>query len=149
MINMYTDGACRGNPGVGGWGCLILSPNKTYGYGYETHTTNNRMEIMGVIEGFKQLISTGVSGKVVVHSDSNYVVKAMSSWRFGWAKKGWKNAQNKPVKNKELWLELIDLSGQFDVQWQWVKGHAGHQHNEFVDQLANQAIDEQEVGTWV
>ncbi|MGC6404179.1 MAG: ribonuclease HI [Candidatus Comchoanobacterales bacterium] len=151
MIELYTDGACRGNPGIGGWGCLILSGKQRFeGYGFEPNTTNNRMEIMAVIQGLTYLMKTSQVGThVTVYSDSNYVIKAMSEWRFGWAKKSWRNAQNKPVKNKDMWIELIDLADKFTVTWRWVKGHSGHEYNEHVDQLANRAIDERETHKWL
>ena len=140
VVKIYTDGGCRGNPGPGGWGVLLRyqAVEKSY-YGAEAHTTNNRMELMGAIKGFEALTKPCV---VELYTDSQYVQKGMSEWIVNWKKKGWKNSQKAPVKNADLWQQLDQLTAGHQVTWHWVKGHSGHFENEFVDQLANRAIDE-------
>ena len=140
VVKIYTDGGCRGNPGPGGWGVLLRyqSVEKSY-YGAEAHTTNNRMELMGAIKGLEALTKPCV---VELYTDSQYVQKGMSEWIVNWKKKGWKNSQKEPVKNADLWQQLDQLTAGHKVTWHWVKGHSGHSENEFVDQLANRAIDE-------
>ena len=139
-VEIYTDGACRGNPGPGGWGALLR-----YGdvdkqlYGGEHLTTNNRMELKAVIEALSALSKPC---KVTLTSDSTYVLKGISEWLPNWKKRGWRTAGKKPVKNGDLWKTLNDLAEMHEIEWHWVKGHSGHIENELVDQLANRGIDE-------
>ena len=139
-VEIYTDGACRGNPGPGGWGALLR-----YGdvdkqlYGGECLTTNNRMELKAVIEALSALSKPC---KVTLTSDSTYVLKGISEWLPNWKKRGWRTAGKKPVKNGDLWKTLDDLAEMHEIEWHWVKGHSGHIENELVDQLANRGIDE-------
>ncbi|MGV6801274.1 MAG: ribonuclease HI [bacterium] len=146
MIHIYTDGACSGNPGPGGWGVHIKSTPIQEFYGGAPETTNNRMEMLAVIEALKA-VSTDIP--IILHTDSNYVVKGITEWIMGWKNKGWKNSQKKPVKNKDLWLELDQLAKGRDIQWKWVKGHAGIDGNERADALANLGmapfLDENEI----
>lgn len=141
-IHIYTDGACRGNPGPGGWGVLMRyrGHEKTL-HGGEPDTTNNRMELTAVISGLAAL-KTGRAAHVEIHTDSKYVQQGMQSWIHGWKRNGWKTSDKKPVKNADLWQQLDKLAQQFDVSWHWVKGHAGHPENELADALANRGIDE-------
>ena len=139
-VEIYTDGACRGNPGPGGWGALLR-----YGdvdkqlYGGEHLTTNNRMELKAVIEALSALSKPC---KVTLTSDSTYVLKGLSEWLPNWKKRDWRTAGKKPVKNGDLWKTLDDLAEMHEIEWHWVKGHSGHIENELVDQLANRGIDE-------
>ena len=139
-VEIYTDGACRGNPGPGGWGALLR-----YGdvdkqlYGGEHLTTNNRMELKAVIEALSALSKPC---KVTLTSDSTYVLKGISEWLPNWKKRGWRTAGKKPVKNGDLWKTLDELAEMHEIEWHWVKGHSGHIENELVDQLANRGIDE-------
>ena len=138
-VNIYTDGACRGNPGVGGWGVLIEYENHNKEmFGGEKNTTNNQMELMAAIQGLKAL-----SEKCIVNltTDSKYVMDGINSWIINWKKNNWKNSQKQNVKNKDLWIQLDKLNSQHDVKWYWVKGHSGHPQNELADQLANKGID--------
>lgn len=139
-VELFTDGACRGNPGPGGWGALLRygSTEKEL-KGAEPETTNNRMELMAAIEG---LAALNKSCTVVLTTDSQYVKNGITQWLPGWKAKGWKTASKKPVKNRDLWERLDEQVQKHDVEWQWVKGHSGHAENERVDQLANDAIDE-------
>ena len=140
IVTIYTDGACRGNPGPGGWGVLLRIKDKEKElWGGETPTTNNRMELTAVIEALGALKRPV---KVHVHTDSQYVIKGISEWIFGWKKNGWKTSDKKPVKNADLWQKLDTLRQPHQVQWFWVKGHAGHPGNERADALANRGIDE-------
>jgi ribonuclease HI len=135
IIDIYTDGACKGNPGVGGWGALLRAGGKTRElHGGEAHTTNNRMELLAVIRALEAL--TGPS-HARVHTDSQYVQLGISKWIHGWKKNGWRTADKKPVKNAELWRELDALAALHEIEWVWVKGHAGHEGNERADALAN------------
>jgi ribonuclease HI len=135
IIDIYTDGACKGNPGVGGWGALMRAGGKTRElHGGEAHTTNNRMELLAVIRALEAL--EGPS-RARVHTDSQYVQLGISKWIHGWKKNGWRTADKKPVKNAELWRELDALAALHDLEWVWVKGHAGHEGNERADALAN------------
>ncbi|HEY9036890.1 MAG TPA: ribonuclease HI [Pseudomonadales bacterium] len=138
-IEIYTDGACRGNPGPGGWGA-ILRYNGTDKYlnGSAADTTNNRMELMAAIEALKALREPCV---VSLTTDSEYVRKGMTEWLDGWKKRGWKTAAKQPVKNADLWQALEAACANHRIEWHWVKGHSGHPENEMADQLANDAID--------
>jgi len=137
-IKIFTDGACKGNPGVGGWGALIESPYFTKELkGYEQLTTNNRMELIAVIEGIKSIEKNAT---IEITTDSMYVKNGISQWIDNWKKNDWKTSAKKPVKNKELWLELDELVQNYSIKWKWVKGHSGHPGNERADQLANAAI---------
>ena len=134
-VYLYTDGACKGNPGAGGWGVLLrYGAHENTLYGGEVETTNNRMELTAVIEGLRALKRTS---RVVICTDSQYVKNGMESWIHGWKKNGWKTAAKKPVKNEDLWRELDELVSRHQVSWTWVKGHAGHPENEKADELAN------------
>lgn len=139
-IEIFTDGACRGNPGPGGWGAVLRYAGKDkHLYGYADDTTNNRMELSAAIES---LASLKERCKVDLTTDSKYVRDGITSWIHNWKKNGWKNSAKKPVKNADLWQELDKLAGQHEIEWHWVKGHTGHPENELADQLANKAIDE-------
>lgn len=140
QVEVFTDGACKGNPGPGGWGALLR-----YGeverelFGGEPDTTNNRMELQAAIEALKALSE---SCEVSLTTDSVYVKNGITQWLEGWKKKGWKTAARKPVKNVDLWQALDEQNQRHKVQWFWVKGHSGHRENEIADQLANRGIDE-------
>ena len=139
-VEIFTDGACRGNPGIGGWGVLLRFQGLEKELkGYAPETTNNQMELMAAIQGLEALKRPCT---VVLTTDSQYVRQGITEWIHGWKRKNWRNAQGQPVKNKELWQRLEAACAPHTVQWQWVKGHSGHRENERVDQLANQAIDE-------
>jgi ribonuclease HI len=139
-VQIFTDGACRGNPGPGGWGALLRfgGEEKTL-FGGEQDTTNNRMELTAVIEALGALKRPC---DVTLTSDSTYVLKGIQEWMPNWKKRGWKTAGKKPVKNVDLWKKLDVLIVEHKIDWQWVKGHSGHPENELADQLANQGIDE-------
>lgn len=139
-VEMYTDGACRGNPGKGGWGVLLRYGNseKTL-HGGELMTTNNRMELTAVIKGLQAL---NKSCHVRITTDSKYVLSGITEWIANWKRRNWKTANRKPVLNMELWMELDELVGKHEIEWNWVKGHSGHTENEIADQLANLGIDE-------
>ena len=140
IVQIFSDGACRGNPGPGGWGVLLRYEGHTKTlYGAESHTTNNRMELMGAIKGLEALKKTC---PVELYTDSQYVRKGMIEWMANWKKNGWRNAKKEPVKNADLWQLLDQQAARHQVTWHWVKGHSGHPENEQADQLANQAIDE-------
>lgn len=133
MIEIFTDGACSGNPGPGGWGVLIIDGDaRTEMNGGDSETTNNRMEMRAAIEALK---ATG-DAPVVLHTDSQYVKNGINTWIHGWKRNGWKTASKKPVKNKDLWQELDALTERRDIEWRWVKGHSGHPGNERADELA-------------
>lgn len=139
-VEIFTDGACRGNPGPGGWGALLrYGDNERSLWGGEPDTTNNRMELMAVIQGLAALQR---SCDVQLTSDSTYVLKGIQEWMPNWKKKGWKTAAKKPVKNADLWMQLDKLVVMHTIDWKWVKGHSGHRENEIADQLANRGIDE-------
>jgi ribonuclease HI len=139
-VSIYTDGACRGNPGPGGWGALIRYGEKEKSiYGAETNTTNNRMELMAAIQALTALREPCV---VELHTDSQYVQKGISEWLPVWKKRHWKTAAKKPVKNADLWEALDKEATRHHVAWFWVKGHSGHPENDLADALANKAIDE-------
>jgi ribonuclease HI len=138
-IEIYTDGACRGNPGPGGWGALLIAGDARRELsGAEPDTTNNRMEMMGAIEALKALKRPV---RVTLYTDSKYVCTGIEEWLPQWKQRGWKTAGRKPVKNQDLWQALDEARAPHDVRWQWVKGHAGNEGNERVDALANEAID--------
>ena len=135
VVDIYTDGACKGNPGVGGWGALLQARGKTRElYGGEAHTTNNRMELLAVIRALEALTRPC---RARIHTDSQYVQLGISKWIHGWKKNGWRTADRKPVKNADLWKELDELACRHEIEWVWVKGHAGHAGNERADALAN------------
>ena len=139
-VVIYTDGACRGNPGPGGWGVLLIAGERQKTKkGSESETTNNRMELMAAIQGLKSLKEPC---KVDLYTDSQYVKKGITEWVHDWKKRGWRKADKKPVKNDDLWQALDEAASKHDVRWHWVKGHSGHPENDKVDQLANEAIDE-------
>lgn len=139
-VELFTDGACRGNPGPGGWGVLLrYNDHERELYGAERATTNNRMELQAAIEG---LAALSQSCRVTLTTDSTYVMKGITEWIAGWKKKGWKTAARKPVANADLWLRLDEQNSRHEVAWQWVRGHSGHAENERADALANRAIDE-------
>ena len=141
VVEIFTDGACKGNPGPGGWGALLrLGDTEKELYGGEHATTNNRMELTAAIRALQSLNRRCV---VKLHTDSQYVQKGISEWIIGWKKRGWKTADKKPVKNEDLWRELDVLAAQHDVDWIWVKGHAGHDGNERADALANKGCEGQ------
>ena len=143
IVEAWTDGACRGNPGPGGWGVLLRYDNKEKKLrGGEKQTTNNRMELMAAIMALEALSR---SCHVVLTTDSTYVMKGLTEWMPNWKKRGWKTAAKKPVKNVDLWQRLDAAAQAHDVEWKWVKGHSGHVENEIADQLANQGIDEMNV----
>jgi ribonuclease HI len=138
-VLIYTDGACRGNPGPGGWGVWMRSGNHEKElFGGERMTTNNRMELTAVIEA---LASLKRRCTVIIYTDSEYVRNGITSWIHGWKSRDWKTADRKPVKNVDLWQRLDALRGAHDVDWRWVKGHAGDPGNERADQLANRGVD--------
>jgi ribonuclease HI len=139
-LDIYTDGACRGNPGPGGWGVLLIAgEHKKELSGSEPHTTNNRMELLAAIRGLEALKKPGTSARVF--TDSQYVIKGVKEWLASWKKRGWKTADKKPVKNQDLWEQLDALASTHDLEWHWVRGHSGVEGNERVDALANAAID--------
>ena len=139
-VIIYTDGACRGNPGPGGWGVLI-----EYGevskrlYGGDVSTTNNKMELTAAIMALKEIREPC---KIILYTDSKYVLQGIEEWIHNWKKKGWRGANKKPVKNIELWKELDELRDEHNIKWNWVKGHSGDLGNETADMLANRGIDE-------
>jgi ribonuclease HI len=138
-VEIYTDGACRGNPGPGGWGVLLLTDETEKELcGGDIATTNNRMELMAAIQALSAL-----NGRcnVILYTDSEYVRRGISEWLPNWKKRGWKTANRKPVKNEDLWRELDDLATEHDIDWRWVKGHAGNLGNERADQLANDGLE--------
>lgn len=138
-VELFTDGACKGNPGPGGWGVLLRSKgHEKQLFGGAADTTNNRMELMAAIEGLRALTAPC---KVVLTTDSQYVRQGILSWLANWKKNGWKTANKKPVKNADLWKQLDVLSKQHDVEWRWVKGHSGHRENDIADTLANKGVE--------
>jgi len=138
VVEVYSDGACRGNPGPGGWGVLMRFAKKEKElWGGEEATTNNRMELTAVIRALEALKRPS---RVRIYTDSQYVQKGISEWIRAWKKRGWRTADRKPVKNDDLWRRLDELNASHEVQWHWVKGHAGHPENERADLLANRGI---------
>jgi len=139
-VEIYTDGACRGNPGPGGWGALLrYGSDEKELYGGEAETTNNRMELMAAIQALESLTRRC---SVELTTDSEYVKNGITQWMVNWKKRGWRTASKKPVKNVDLWQRLDTAASQHDVSWHWVRGHTGHPENERADQLANRGIDE-------
>jgi ribonuclease HI len=137
-IDIYTDGACKGNPGPGGWGALLKwGPHERELFGGEALTTNNRMELLAVIEALRALKKPS---SVVVHTDSQYVQKGVTEWMRNWKLRGWKTADRKPVKNEDLWRTLDSLLAGHQISWRWVRGHSGHPGNERADALANRGV---------
>jgi ribonuclease HI len=140
VVRIYTDGACKGNPGPGGWGAILQMDGKEKElFGGETQTTNNRMELTAVIRALELLKRPC---HIEVYTDSQYVQKGISEWLPDWKRRGWRTADKKPVKNVDLWQELDRLAGAHRIAWHWVKGHAGHPENERADELANRGVQE-------
>lgn len=138
-VTIFTDGACRGNPGPGGWGVWLVSGrHEKELFGGEADTTNNRMELTAVIKALQALKRPC---KVALHTDSQYVQKGITEWIHNWKARGWRTADRKPVKNADLWQALDEAVQRHEVEWHWVKGHAGHEGNEKADQLANRGVD--------
>jgi ribonuclease HI len=139
-VSIYTDGACRGNPGPGGWGAILFYGEREKElYGGESQTTNNRMELMAAISALEALKRPC---EVTLTTDSEYVRKGITEWLQAWKRRGWKTADKKPVKNQDLWERLDRAAATHQVRWEWIKGHSGHSENERADALANRAIDE-------
>ncbi len=137
-VEIYTDGACKGNPGPGGYGCIIVQNGKTQELkGGAKETTNNIMEMTAAIVALQQLPEPS---EVELTTDSQYVVKGMTEWVDGWLRKNWVNSSKQPVKNKDLWLKLLELNERHRIKWIWVRGHSGHPENERADDLANEGI---------
>ncbi len=139
LVEIFSDGACSGNPGPGGWGTILrFGGQEKELSGYDPETTNNRMELIGAIAGLEALTRPC---RVRVTTDSEYVKKGMTEWIDGWVKRGWKNTQKKPVANRDLWERLLEVAEQHQVEWHWVRGHDGHAENERCDALARAAIE--------
>jgi len=139
-VIIHTDGACRGNPGPGGWGAVLEHRGRERElYGYEAETTNNRMELMAAIHALEALKRPC---RVRMVTDSEYVMKGVTEWMPGWKRRGWKTSARKPVRNLDLWQRLDAALARHDVEWEWVRGHTGHDGNERADELANRAIDQ-------
>ena len=139
IVYIYTDGACKGNPGVGGWGAILKYENTEKEInGFSKNTTNNIMELTAVIEALKQL---NRNCEIIITTDSNYVKDGITDWIKNWKINGWKTANKKAVKNKDLWIKLDILAQEHSITWKWIKGHSGHPENERADWLANQAIE--------
>jgi ribonuclease HI len=137
-VQVYTDGACKGNPGPGGWGALLTcNGEEREMFGGEASTTNNRMEMTAVIEALRALKRPS---HVVLHTDSTYVMKGMTEWIRGWKARGWRTASKEPVKNVDLWMILDEEVARHEIEWKWVKGHSGHEGNERADALANRGV---------
>lgn len=137
---IYTDGACSGNPGPGGWGVIMYHGKRQKEmFGGEKSTTNNRMEMMAAVKAL-EAIKPGFSGPVILFTDSTYLLKGITEWIHGWKKRGWKKSDKKPVVNKDLWQQLDKLNSEREIQWKWVKGHAGDVGNEKADELARRGI---------
>jgi ribonuclease HI len=139
-VDIYTDGACKGNPGIGGWGVLMRFGDREKAlFGGEPETTNNRMELMAVIEGLSALKRPC---QVRVHTDSQYVQKGISEWLANWKRRNWRTSTGQPVKNQDLWQRLDQAAASHSIEWHWVKGHAGHPGNEAADRLANAGVEQ-------
>ena len=139
-VDVFTDGACKGNPGVGGWGALLKFGDSTRELcGGEAHTTNNRMELTAVIRALEAMKR---KCRIRLHTDSTYVQQGITVWIHAWKKRGWKTADKKPVKNADLWRQLDQVAREHDIEWLWVKGHAGHDGNERADALANRGVEQ-------
>lgn len=139
-IELFTDGACKGNPGIGGWGALLrFGETEKRLHGGEKETTNNRMELMAVIQGLEALKEPC---QVRITTDSKYVLQGMTEWLANWKRRNWQTAAKKPVLNADLWRRLDSVADSHQLEWHWVKGHSGHRENEIADQLANLGIDE-------
>lgn len=139
-IVIYTDGACLGNPGPGGWGAVLrFGEHEKQLYGGESNTTNNRMELMGAISALQAITKPY---PVILFTDSSYVRNGITRWISGWKRNGWRTADKKPVKNAELWQQLDAIAAQYEIDWRWVKGHAGNEGNELADQLASRGAQE-------
>ena len=139
MIKIYTDGACKGNPGIGGWGALLIHNEQSIEiFDGELQTTNNRMELKAVIEALNH--ATSMNDDIQIYTDSSYVQKGIQEWIHNWKKNGWRSSNKKPVKNQDLWQMLDTLNSSLNVEWFWVKGHAGHPGNERADFLANEGV---------
>ena len=137
---VYTDGACSGNPGPGGWGATIKIEDETFEiFGGEDNTTNNRMELIAAIKALEYL---NENHKITLYTDSNYVKDGITKWIFNWKKNNWKTSAKKPVKNSDLWIQLDEIQNKREVKWNWVKGHAGNLGNERADELARMGIKE-------
>ncbi|HZO00446.1 MAG TPA: ribonuclease HI [Burkholderiales bacterium] len=138
VVEIWSDGACRGNPGPGGWGALLrYNKQEKELWGGEADTTNNRMELMAAIRALEALKR---ASNVKLYTDSIYVMKGITAWIHDWKRKGWRTADKKPVKNEDLWRRLDELAARHEIEWHWVKGHAGHPENERADALANKGI---------
>lgn len=138
LVDVYSDGACKGNPGIGGWGALLRQGDEeTEIFGGEKLTTNNRMELRAVIEALTHLTEPA---RVRIHTDSQYVQKGITEWLPAWKRRAWRTADNKPVKNVDLWQKLESAAARHQVEWVWVRGHAGHDGNERADALANRGV---------
>ena len=139
LIEIYTDGACKGNPGVGGWGALLRYKTREKEiFGGEVETTNNRMELSAVIQA---LTLVKKPSKIKLYTDSQYVVQGITEWMENWQRRGWRTSGNKPVKNADLWRNLNSLVDKHEIEWVWVRGHSGHNGNERADELANRGVD--------
>lgn len=146
-VIIHTDGGCRGNPGPGGWGAVLYcAGHEKHLKGSEAHTTNNRMELTAALEALSAL---NQPCRVALWTDSQYLRKGITEWIHGWVKKGWKTASKAPVKNAELWRALLTQSERHEIEWHWLKGHAGHEGNELADRLANEAMDERKASEQV
>jgi len=138
ILKIYTDGACKGNPGVGGWGAILkYSSSIKEIKGFSKKTTNNIMELTAVIKALESLNRSCI---IIITTDSNYVKNGITDWINNWKNNGWKTAKKQPVKNKDLWVALDQLVSKHDIKWKWIKGHSGHPENERADELANEAI---------
>jgi ribonuclease HI len=139
-VDAFTDGACRGNPGPGGWGALLrYNGSERELYGGELDTTNNRMEMLAAIRALQALKEPC---RVSLYTDSTYLKNGITQWLRGWRARGWRTADRKPVKNQDLWRALDELTATHDVSWHWIKGHAGHSENERADALANRGLEQ-------